>query len=538
MPNPASAGNPALMADILFDEGSSKISRVESDKLELLACRMKGSGYELEVALVLGHADLSEKDPEHLGWHRIAEVKEMLIGMGVDPARIHLESKGNKQPVSQFREKSAANRRVEIEVLFDLRKPTGASSDACGDLRWKRQLLSLEPEQALIVARNLVRDGGMKTITPFLEAVTTKRLDFLRVLLARGSGLVLRSEDRVALFKAVVETGNAEWIQVLIDFGIKLVEFRSHNELLSKAACAGGNNQSNQEAVHLLLDWGAKPASVARDRTYLPLECATHRNDMKVVDLLLDAGASPNEPIGLVATIGSKRDMVYRLLRAGADPLAQSVYQTWEGRTLFHTFRMEKPADVEWLLSLGLDINALDKNGNTPLHEAVGYASEEVLDAMLKSGASLRESWEESLLSGAYKNPNAMIWLIRHGAPLGKNGYFLTGLISDEKKNLPVIKALVERGIDINQKNFRGETPLATAITRFQPTIVRYLLQVGADQKQMGNGLSALQLAESLETAVPQHPRLVSLEKMAPPIWPERLNAKKEIIDMLKGSKQ
>ncbi|MFZ2269451.1 MAG: ankyrin repeat domain-containing protein [Azonexus sp.] len=526
------------MADILFDEGSSKISRVESDKLELLACRMKGSGYELEVALVVGHADLAEKDAERLGWYRIAEVKETLTGMGFDSSRIYVENKGNKRPVSQFREKPAANRRVEIEVLFDLRKPTGASSQACGDFRWKHQLLSLEPEQALIVARNLIRDGGMKTITPFLEAVTTKRLDFLRALLARESGLFLGAEDRVVLFKAVVETGNAEWIQALIDFGIKLAEFRSHNELLSKAACAGGSNQSNQEAVHLLLAWGTKPASVARDRTYLPLECATYRNDMRVVDLLLEAGASPNEPTGLVATNGGKRDMVYRLLRAGGDPLAQSTYQTWEGRTLFHTFRMEKPADVEWLLSLGLDINALDKNGNTPLHEAVGYASEEVLDAMLKSGASLRESREESLLSGAYKNPIAMIWLIRRGAPLGKNGYFLTGLISDEKKNLPVIKELVGRGIDINQKNFRGETPLATAITRFQPAIVRYLLQVGADQKQMGNGLSALQLAESLEIAIPQHPRSVSLQKPTLLISPERINAKKEIIDMLGGSKR
>jgi ankyrin repeat protein len=533
-PSLACAYKPTTMADILFDEGSSKISRIESDKLELLACKMMGSDSKLEMALVVGHVDAAEKDEKRLGWYRVAEVKEALVGMGVDPARIYVENKGNKQPLSELRGNSAANRRVEIEVLYN----GGESSRDCGDLRWKRQLLSLEPQQALVVVKDLIREGGMKTITPFLEAVATKRLDFLRVLLASEFGLVLGAEDRVTLFKVVAETGDACWIQALIDLGIKPAEFQSHNEILSKAACASGARKSNQEAVRLLLAWGLKPKSIARDRAYLPLECATSRNDMKVVDLLLEAGANPNEPSGLVATNGGKREMVYRLMRAGADPLARSEYQTWEGRTLFHTFRMEKPADVEWLLSLGLDINAIDKNGNTPLHEAVGYASDEVLDAMLRSGASLGESREEGLLSGANKNPGAMLWLIRHGVPLGKNGYFLTSLISGGKQNLPVIKAVVERGIDINQKNFRGETPLATAITHYQPAIAQYLLQHGADQNQVGNGRSALQLAEGLEATLPQHPRSVASGQTAPLVLPERLQAKREIIDMLGGNKQ
>ena len=120
-----------MMADILFDAGSSKISKNESKKLEILACRMTDPNAKLEVALVIGHADLLEKDEVRLGWYRVVEVKEALIGMGVAPAKIYIESKGNKEARGQSGEESAANRRVEIEVLFNRASDVGLRN--CGD---------------------------------------------------------------------------------------------------------------------------------------------------------------------------------------------------------------------------------------------------------------------------------------------------------------------------------------------------------------------------------------------------------------------
>ena len=46
-------------------------------------------------------------------------------------------------------------------------------------------------------------------------------------------------------------------------------------------------------------------------------------------------------------------------------------------------------ACAEALLDAGADVNATDKNSNTPLHYAAGYGRKDVVEVLMKSGASV-----------------------------------------------------------------------------------------------------------------------------------------------------
>jgi len=79
------------------------------------------------------------------------------------------------------------------------------------------------------------------------------------------------------------------------------------------------------------------------------------------------------------------------LLAAGADPLARSTY----GSTALHVAAINREADpriVELLVSAGVNVDAHNAAGNTPLIEAVEFGSPGMIGALLDAGADPRQS--------------------------------------------------------------------------------------------------------------------------------------------------
>jgi ankyrin repeat protein len=109
-----------------------------------------------------------------------------------------------------------------------------------------------------------------------------------------------------------------------------------------------------------------------------PLMRAAKSGDVAIVRLLLDAGADPK------ATLANGNNVL--MLAAGlgwrdGSPAAPSYDQGTPD---------EAVATIELLLSLGLDINATNTNGDTALHAAVsGRASPEIVQALVERGAKL-----------------------------------------------------------------------------------------------------------------------------------------------------
>jgi len=112
---------------------------------------------------------------------------------------------------------------------------------------------------------------------------------------------------------------------------------------------------------------------------------------------------------------------------------------------------------LEYIVSHGVDVNAKDNCGWTPLHYASEYnPNVEIVKYLVSQGAAVNAKNEDS-----------------GGTPL----HFAALLNS----NVEVLKYLVSQGADVNTKDKNGCTPLHGAATNPNVEIVKYLVSQGAD---------------------------------------------------------
>ena len=108
---------------------------------------------------------------------------------------------------------------------------------------------------------------------------------------------------------------------------------------------------------------------------------------------------------------------------------------------------------VKQHLTDGVDVNAKDEGGHTPLHWAALEGHKEVSELLIAKGADVIAT-------------NVNGWTALHGAAMGGNK--------------EIAERLITKGADVNAKNDGGETPLDSAIQRNKNEIVNLLPKHGA----------------------------------------------------------
>ena len=207
--------------------------------------------------------------------------------------------------------------------------------------------------------------------------------------------------------------------------------------------------------------------------TTTPLHWAAKTGDVQQLDSLLSSGADAN--VGSDSYIGcplflaihkNQERMVKILLDGGANPNTTS----FGGQTPLHiAVQNINTSIMELLIAENANVNAHDNSGSTPLHEISYYTSD-------------------------HKNKDAANLLIAHGADLeakdhkGVTPLHIAAYVGDRY----VVELLVTKGANVNSKNNDGEIPLAYVLSHhseiplphysvIEPTVIIYLIKHGAD---------------------------------------------------------
>lgn len=231
-------------------------------------------------------------------------------------------------------------------------------------------------------------------------------------------------------------TGNQslDMIRFLLDKGaLPAGTVRESGTTALSNACSRGLD----DIVKRLLDLGAQPDVWIAEQNSTPLILAVRRRRIAIVRLLLEHGAKPDfcgkgtdSPLSAAILSSADRDMIQLLLKHGADPnvsmpggdgmfpltytaIYRRNYQKGkspfepliacdkiqidirdaDGNTPLHFVAQMDPDTIGQLLAKGADVNAKNKNGETPLHRIAASENElgqEIAKLLLAKGASPR----------------------------------------------------------------------------------------------------------------------------------------------------
>ena len=184
--------------------------------------------------------------------------------------------------------------------------------------------------------------------------------------------------------------------------------------------------------------------------------------------------------------------------------------KTKEAKNLLHQTKSAKLA--EFIIAQGVDVNAKDENGNTPLHFAVSINNNELVNLLIRNQAdvNIKNKKGEAPLNIAigfdgdyYRlyNPQIAKLLINNGANVNvKNsvGNYSLLHLAVENNDKDFVNYLLDKGADINAKDSDNSTPLYSKmfVTSDEEKISLLLIKRGADICIGNNGISRLDIAK------------------------------------------
>lgn len=153
---------------------------------------------------------------------------------------------------------------------------------------------------------------------------------------------------------------------------------------------AAGNKPGDDQIANILLDKGASANSKTHYGLYALASACTHAN-LPLVQRLLKMGAehTPADvgwPPAIAAAGSGNLELLQLIEKAGADlnrPLAPKNGFT----ALHHAVRNGKLEICAYLISKKVDINAMNNEGNTPLHLAAERDFAEICKLLITAGA-------------------------------------------------------------------------------------------------------------------------------------------------------
>lgn len=357
----------------------------------------------------------------------------------------------------------------------------------------------------LDTVRALINDGADPNsrgqyATPALHwLVRVDELDSVRMLLEAGADVNATAGQGLTALSLAIGNGNDAMVKLLLDAGANANALETTGETMLMAAAAVGVTAT----VATLLDHGAEVDT--RDAIYdqTALMLASREGHAEIVELLLEHGADPNAS----TAIGETPKFVapnsvpgfgfgVGILRGGVPKDRGRREPTPGGMTPLHYAARHNHIDVaELLLDAGASVNAKEANGIWPLLMAISNNNMPMAHYLLdyKKQASLLTDQDWYGRSPIWEAVNVRNLYVH-------NATFMNYI--DREPVLAFIKALLEAGVDVNVRtketppfrhhlleitgslewvDFTGQTPFLTAALAGDVTVMKLLLEHGAD---------------------------------------------------------
>eukprot|EP00193_Tetraselmis_chui_P007202 CAMPEP_0177751912 /NCGR_PEP_ID=MMETSP0491_2-20121128/637_1 /TAXON_ID=63592 /ORGANISM="Tetraselmis chuii, Strain PLY429" /LENGTH=428 /DNA_ID=CAMNT_0019267077 /DNA_START=145 /DNA_END=1431 /DNA_ORIENTATION=+ len=292
--------------------------------------------------------------------------------------------------------------------------------------------------------------------------------------------LTLARDNRVSDVRRAVVAGLSP-----VNFGNQIGQTALHIAAL----------HGNVETVEVLLELGAN-ANCRNQRETTPLHFAAgaKRNQQATVEALLKGGADPDarDAFGRQPYEGAEDESVRRLL-GGPDPnffkfasegkleqlkalltkggsqLVDSVDR--EGKSAALCAAEHGQAQVlKLLIEHGIDVNAQDETGNTPLHAAAGTGNSEIVNLLLEAKAcpKIQNLRLNAYTSGQWLSHDTKGTLVPFDqCPLH---------IAAEQGDTEVAELLLKAGAKVSLTDFDGKTALHIALEENDVEMVELLL--------------------------------------------------------------
>ncbi|MBA3954128.1 ankyrin repeat domain-containing protein [Candidatus Dependentiae bacterium] len=389
--------------------------------------------------------------------------------------------------------------------------------------------------------------GDYNCYSPIHLAVKNEHIAVVKVLLKYGADPNIRNEDDYTSLALAAETGNELLVKLLLNKGALLnlhgndscawvtplhVAAKKGDLALAQLLLDVGADinadlgidepgvtalhwaaeNGHVEVVKLLLDNGAAMTSL-NSCAKSPLQVAFENRHVPVVDLLINYHASyinSWEHLHGAVRNGNMKFIKF-LLAKGVDVTIKdnknrtalhSAMKNTVGKGYWYTWE-EPNADkkegvevIKLLIDKGLEINAQDGTGNTPLCLAVEYRNRLAIEILLSYGASIRQDLlADSILQQAQDNRLKLSQTTEFKAIaqlLSKDAYAypVIQMQVDEKRrklfkaiqsnNVQSITKLLKEGFSLNTCDKEGNTLLHKAIESNSLQVVDLLLSLGA----------------------------------------------------------
>lgn len=349
-------------------------------------------------------------------------------------------------------------------------------------------------------------------------------LDLVRYLVEHGGDVNSKDSDDHTVLHSATRSGNLDTVKYLVERGANIKSRTSDGFTVLHLAILFGN----LETVRYLVERGV---DINNGNTYgcTILYLAAYSNNLDFIKYLVECGADVNSRSNAGGTVlhsvaeSDNFEAVKYLVENGADINSRDSY----GRTILHLVADSVTTDiVKYLVERGADINSRDSDGYTILHSVARskylmdddlcsegiwktrqYVNFDTIKYLVQCGADVNSKCNygrtllhlvvEATNSGNYRSKNSSRnlqgepkfnlddteYLVQRGVDINnKDSHDLMALHSTAgSDNLNAVKYIVECGANINSKDNDGCTVLHLATKSNNLDVVRYFVELGAN---------------------------------------------------------